>query len=445
MKSYVKNMTEGNEMGHILRFALPLLLGNLFQQLYNITDSIIVGKCIDSDALAAVGATSSITFLFYSICLGLATGAGIMTAQNFGAGKTEELKKSIISSAYVTIAFGIAISIVSVILAEPVLRLLNTPETIIADSVKYMKITCGGTIAVAAYNWIASVLRALGDSKTPLIFLVVSSILNVFLDLLFILVFHSGVAGAALATVISQGVSAVASIMFALRKNPYFKFSPKHFIPEKSSIVSCVKMGMPIAAQQAMIAISMVALQRVANSFGKTVVAAYTATMRIEQLVQQPYQSLNSSISTFTGQNTGARKTDRIVSCYRKCKMLVAAFAALMFVVFILFGQNIVGLFVNEPEVIAIGTKALRLSSCFYLFLGLIHITRGLLNGAGDTNYAMINGLAEVAGRVGFSSLLVRVPGVGMWAVWGTTALTWSLTALASIIRYKKGRWKLKY
>ncbi|BCN31741.1 MATE family efflux transporter [Anaeromicropila herbilytica] len=443
MATYVKNMTTGSEIRHIAYFALPLFVGNLFQQVYNFTNSIIVGKFIDKDALAAVGATSSITFLFYSLCLGLATGAGIIASHHFGAGRIEELKKSIINSAYVTILFGIIISIISILVARDVLQLLNTPDAIIEDSTKYMRISCAGTVAVAAYNWIASELRALGDSRTPLIFLIFSCILNVILDLFFILVLHMGICGAALSTVLSQGVSAGISILYALKNNSYFRFTKEHFLFDRTMFIQSIKIGMPIAAQSAMIAVSMVALQRVVNGFGENVVAAYTATMRIEQLVQQPFQSLNSAISNFAGQNAGARKEDRIIRGYHKCVLLVAGIAFFMFAIFMIFGHNIVGLFVNDAEVIRIGTNALRVSCCFYIFLGLIHITRGLLNGVGDTNYAMINGLAEVIGRVGFSSILIHIPIVGIWAVWGTTALTWMLTAFASIIRYRKRKWKL--
>lgn len=443
MVTYVKNMTSGSEIRHIVYFALPLFIGNLFQQVYNFTNSIIVGRFIDKDALASVGATSSITFLFYSLCLGLATGAGIMASHHFGAGRIEELKKSMINSAYVTALFGIVISIIGIIVAKPILQLLDTPDAIIADSIKYMRISCGGTIAVAVYNWIASELRALGDSRSPLIFLMFSCVLNVILDLFFILVLHMGVSGAALSTVISQGLSAVVSIIYAIKNNPYFCFTREHFLLERSILIQSIKIGAPIAAQSAMIAISMVVLQRVVNGFGENVVAAYTATMRIEQLVQQPFQSLNAAISNFTGQNAGARKQDRIIRGYHRCIQLVIGISIFMFVMFMVFGHNIVGLFVNDAEVIKIGTNALRLSCCFYIFLGLIHITRGLLNGVGDTNYAMINGLAEVVGRVGFSSILIHIPSVGIWAVWGTTALTWLLTALASILRYRRGKWKL--
>lgn len=344
MSAYTKNMTEGSELRLILRFTLPLLVGNIFQQLYNIVDTVIVGKILGSDALAAVGATGSMTYFFYTLCIGLATGAGIMISQFFGANSENAVKKMIANSAYVLAAFGVLLSVISVFLAPVLLRLLDTPANVIGDATEYMKIACGGTVMVALQN--------------------------------------------------------------------------------------------------AMISVSMIALQRTANGFGDTVMAAYTATMRIEQLVQQPFSSLNAALSAFTGQNVGAGKVERVIKGYRKSVKTAMIFAAAVTVIFLVLANYIVGFFVNETDVIDIGATALRLSCCFYFFLGLIHTTRGILNGAGDTDYAMINGFVEVAGRIGFSLILVHIPAVGHWAVWGTTCLTWLVTAVMSVIRYKGGRWR---
>lgn len=444
MATYVQNMTTGSEMKHIVKFTLPLLAGNLFQQLYNIVDSVIVGKHLGANALAAVGATGSMTFLFYSLCIGLSIGAGILISQSFGAGKKREVKVLIVNSAYAAIIFGICISLISQLLAEPLLRLLGTPETLIGTSVKYMKIACMGTISVAVYNWINAVLRALGDSKTPLYFLVVASVINVVLDIVFVMFLETGVAGAAYATIIAQTISAAGCIAFAFVKVKFFRFGRKTLKFDAGSFVKCVRTGVPIALQNSMISVSMIYLQSVANSFGETVMAAYTATMRVEQLLHQPFSSLNAALSTFTGQNMGAGKLDRTVSGYHKSMKLMAVFSLIMLGVFLLFSEKIVWLFVDEPEVIEIGAKALKLSAFFYIPLGTIHVTRGLLNGAGDVGYAMINGVVEVVGRIGFAILLVQLDIIGMWAVWTTTCLTWVLTGIMSYIRYRQGIWKSK-
>lgn len=435
-------MTTGKEFSHIIKFALPMLAGNIFQQLYNIADSIIVGRYLGADALASVGATGSITYFFYTLCIGLATGIGILISQSFGAGNHENVKKYIANSAYVLGVFGIVISIVSTILAPFLLKMLNTPPEIFDASVGYMRISCIGTAAVAAYNWINAVMRSLGDSKTPLIFLVVASILNVILDLLFVVVFSMGVNGAAIATITAQGISAVGSIIFAFIKNPMFRLTRENAAYDSIYARKCVTTGIPIALQNAMVSVSMIYLQSVANHFGKTVVAAYTATMRVEQLIHQPFSSLNAAISAFTGQNIGAGKQERVINGYRTSIKCGSAFALFLLLMFVLFSENIVGMFVDEADVIEIGAAALSISSLFYVPLGFIHITRGLLNGAGDVKYAMINGFAEVGGRIGFAILLLNIPGTGYFAVWGTTCLTWLLTGIMSYIRYKSGVWK---
>ncbi len=444
MSRYVKNMTEGNEAKLILLFALPLVAGNLFQQLYNIVDSAIVGQFLGFERLAAVGSTSSITFLFYSMCNGLSIGAGILVSQSFGAGLHSDVRKFITNSAYVLGAVGVVISVISTLVAEPVLRLLDTPDTVLSDAVCYMQVNCIGTVAVAAYNWISAVLRSLGDSKTPLIFLIVASILNIILDLIFVIPLQMGVGGAALATIISQGVSAVASIIFAVYKNPYFKLKKADFEFSASHTKRVIKVGMPIALQSGMISISMIFLQKTANAFGETVMAAYTATMKIEQLIHQPFISLNAALSTFTGQNIGAAKLDRVSKGYKKTIIMACIFALFMLCVFFLLSDPIMRIFVSEPAVITIGASALMVSCCFYCPLSLIHVTRGLLNGAGDVGFAFINGVVEVIGRIGFALLLVNFTSLGLCSIWLTTCLTWTLTGIMCVLRYKAGIWKRK-
>ena len=441
---YVKNMTQGSELKHILLFTLPLLAGNLFQQLYNIVDSVIVGRYLGHEALAAVGATGSITFLFYSLCNGLSAGAGILISQSFGAGRHDDVKRYISNSAYTLLAVGAGLTVISVIAAQLLLQFLDTPQNILPDAVAYMRTACAGTVAVAAYNWINSVLRALGDSKTPLYFLIIASVLNVGLDLLFVFVFGMGVVGAAAATVISQGVSALGSILFAAKKNEYLRLKREHLRLRREHISRCLTTGVPIALQNALVSVSMISLQKTANSFGDTVVAAYTATMRVEQLIQQPFNSLGTALSTFSGQNIGAGKPERVVTGYRRSMLITAGFGTLMLAVFALTANYIVGFFVTDALVVEIGGKALLLSACFYVPLGFIHTTRGLLNGAGDVLFAFLNGLAEVIGRIGFAAVLVMIPGVGMWSVWLTTCLTWVLTAVMCLIRYKSGIWRKK-
>lgn len=439
-----RDMTTGNETKHIIAFALPLLAGNLLQQLYNVVDTIIVGQYLGDDALAAVGATGSITYFFYTLCLGLSIGAGVIISQYFGSKQYSQVKTAIFNSAAVTAIFGVAVSIISVLLTEPVLKLLRTPENLFPTSVGYMKIACGGTIAVAAYNWINSVMRSLGDSKTPLFFLGFASILNVALDLLFVVSMNKGVNGAASATVTSQVCAAALSIIYAFSKNSYIKLSKKDIHISKDAMFKCIKTGIPIAVQNGMISISMIAIQSVTNTFGETVMAAYTVSMRIEQFVQQPFSSLNAAMSAFIGQNIGAGEQKRAIKGLHIGLRISTVFSLAVILVFLILSQNLVGCFVKGNDVISIGSKAIILTSFFYVFLGSIHVSRGFLNGAGDTGYALANGLVEVVCRIGLSVVLTRISFIGYWGIWTTTCITWFATALVSILRYKQGKWKSK-
>jgi len=442
--NYVQDMTEGNEVGLLIQFSLPMLLGNVFQQFYNLIDSIVVGRYIGANALAAVGATNSIAFLSFSICLGLSIGVSIVIAQYFGARKDEDVKRAIANAVYIIVISGLFMSILTCSLARPILQAMHTPPEILDDSTKFLRIMSGGMLAVAAYNAIAAILRALGDSKTPLVFLILSCAINVALDLLFVLKLGFGVAGTACATVISQGIAALGCAGFALANNPYFKLRKEHMKIDWPIIVKCVKVGIPVAMQNSMIAISLVVLQRVANGFGEVAVAAYTATSRVEQLVQQPFNSLGAAISTFAGQNIGAGKLSRVKTGYHKSIAIVAGFSLLALLAAQFGGREIMKIFVREEAVIALGATAIRITSCMYFALGMIYITRGLLNGTGDAFYAMVNGFVEVVGRVGFSSTLAMVPAIGVWSIWATTGLTWLITAVASVIRYRQGKWKEK-
>ena len=443
-RSNVFDMTKGSELSLLIKFSLPMLFGNIFQQLYNLVDSIIVGRFVGSNALGAVGATGSITYLFFSLCLGLSVGIGILIAQYFGANNTEGVKKSIANSIYIIAVSGIAMSVLGVIFTRPILELMKTPAGIIEDSVAYMQIVCAGTIAVAAYNAIASILRALGDSKTPLVFLIIASLINVVLDLVFVINFDMGVRGAGYATVISQVVSAIGCILYAILRNPFFKLSKEHLNYDRHIIDKCIKIGVPVALQNALISLSCIILQSVVNQFGKTIVTVYTTTNRIEQLVQQPFNTLGAAVSTFTGQNMGAERLDRVKKGFRISAVMVAIFSVLMFIAMRFFGAPIVSMFTEDQEIIELGAKALMITSCFYFPLGMIYVSRSLLNGSGDAFASMINGIMEVLGRVLFPIILINLFAVGYWGIWYTTGLTWTITGIAGVIRYWQGKWKYK-
>ena len=436
MKSKTLNMTEGNPTRLLLVFAIPMLIGNVFQQLYNLVDSVIVGKFVGAGALAAVGATGSVSFLFFALCNGLGSGGGIITAQQFGAGNKENVKKAIINSAYILTISSVLMGALAFAVSAWVLEFMATPSEILQDSVMYMRMQCIGLPMVALYNHVSSMLRALGDSRTPLYFLIFSCILNVGLDLWFVVGFGLGIFGAALATIIAQLIAGVGCLMYALRCNEYFKFTKEDFRPEKAMMYGAVRLGVPLSLQFSLIAVSSMALQRVVNAFGATVMAAFTAVSSVEQLLHQPYGTLSAALATYSGQNLGAKDMERIKLGFKKATGMMIIFSLFMLPVMQFGSEAIVEVFVNDPEVIAYGAAGMRITSWFYLFLGTIYVIRGVLNGVGDAMFALINGVVEVIGRIVIPVLLVSIPFIGVRGIWISTGLVWAVSALFCVLRY---------
>ena len=436
------NMTEGSPLALLSIFSLPLLIGNLFQQAYNLADSMIVGQMLGANALAAVGATGPISFLFFSIFNGISGGCGIVTAQFFGAREDEQVCKAIVNSAYIMLAFSLLTGTIAFLMVPTVLSWMGTPPEVLPDAITYMRMTSASVPLIAIYNYASSMQRALGDSRTPLYFLIFACLLNVSLDLLFVGTFGMGVFGAALATMLAQLLAGSGSLIYAFRRNPYFH-------PNKSArsfdwpiAKQVIRLGLPLALQWSLIAISTTALQSVVNTFGTTAMAAYTATNRLEQLVQQPFGSMSMALSTYTGQNMGAGKTQRIRTGFRDSLLAMIAVAVLMTGIIQLYGESLVGLFVHEKDVIDMGGRALRITSFFYVFLGIIYVSRGVLNGVGDVVFSFINGIVEIAGRVGLPLLLLGLTAVGVWSIWITAGVTWLLAGFSCILRYLA--WKKK-
>lgn len=443
-KSYVRDMTVGSVMVHMIAFSLPMLAGNLFQQLYNMVDSIVVGRFVGANALGAVGSVGSLNFLCFSLCLGLSNGIGILVSQFFGAGEDETVKKYIAHAVYVILAAGMLMSVVGFVCARPILVMMKTPAEAFADALCYMRIVCGFSVVVAVFNGISAILRALGDSKTPLIFLVIASFVNIILDIVFVVYLHMDVAGAAYATIISQGIAAGGSVLWGVRTNPYLRLRREHFNFDLRIVKREFVIGVPLSAQAATIAVSCIALQSVVNRFGATIMAAYTASNRIEQLVQQPFNSLGMASSTIAGQNYGAGKKDRIYNAAKSGTLINVLFSALMIVVMYTLGNDIVGVFISDPEVIEIGARGLRITSCLYVFLGMIYVFRGMLNGVGDVNFSMMNGIAEVICRISFALLLIGMFNFDYMAAWYTNGLTWTFVGLFSVLRFYQAKWTRK-
>jgi len=443
MKTKTLNMTKGNPVYLLLVFSIPMLVGNLFQQMYNLADSVIVGKGVGAEALAAVGATNSVSFLFFALCNGIGSGGGIVTAQQYGAGNAEKVKKTIVNAGYILFAGSLLVGIVSFILAKPMLLIMDTPADILKDAAVYMQLQCIGLPLVALYNHVSSMLRALRDSKTPLYFLIFACFLNIGLDVWFVYGFHWGVLGAAVATIIAQLVAGIGSLIYALKVNPYFKLERQHFKLEKELIWGTVRMGIPLSMQFSLVAISCMALQRVVNSYGAIVVAAFTAVGRVEQLLHQPYGTLSAALSTYCGQNLGANEMDRIRWGFRKSLVMMGIFSVVMLPIMQFGSEWIVRLFVDEPQVIYYGAKALRITSWFYLFLGIINMARGILNGVGDALFALINGGVEVVIRIILPVVMTGISIIGVWGIWWSTGLSWLISAAFCVWRYAS--WKKKH
>ena len=437
MKENTMNMTEGSPTKLILLFSIPMLIGNIFQQLYSFADSMIVGRLLGPDALASIGSTGAVSFFFFALSLGIGTGGGIITSQFFGRGDTAKVKNCIMNNAYIMIVMPIFVGGIAFFLAEPVLYLLRTPAEIKANALLYLRINCVGMLFVSFYNYISSMLRSLGDSKTPLYFLIFSCLLNVGLDFLFIKAFNLGVFGAGVATVISQFLSGILCLIFAVKTNSYFKFSKNDYIVNFPVIRDTIKLGMPVSLQFAMIAISCMELQSVVNSFGPVAVAAFTATEKIEEFVHLPYQTLSAALSTFVGQNYGAKKIDRVFKGYYKGLLIMAIFTTVIIPVIQFTGKAITSLFVESDVVTQMGGRALQITSIFYYFLGIIYMVRGILYGVGDSLFSFINGIVEVIGRVVFPLVLMRCFNLqSPWVIWWSVGLVWSIAGITAWWRY---------
>ena len=438
MKDNTLDMTVGNSVRHILVFAIPMLIGNIFQQVYNLVDSVIVGRIVGAQALAAVGATGSITFFFFAICNGVGTGGGIIASQFFGSKDDKSVKSCIANTGFIMFVFPIIVGGVACFLAKPLLLVLKTPDQILMEAVRYTQVLCVGLLFVSLYNFVSSMLRALGDSKTPLYFLIVSSLLNVILDIVFVYNLNMGVFGAGLATVVAQFIAAAACLYYAWKKNVYFQLTKIDMRINKRMIWSVVRLGVPLSLQFSLIAISSMAVQRVVNSFGTIAVAAFTATSRIEQLIHQPYQTLGSSLSTYCGQNYGAGKHERVLDGYRKSLLIMAICTVFMVVLMHLLGRSITAMFVSDAEVIEMGALGLKVSSYFYIFLGLIYVVRGILNGVGDAFFALFNGIVEVIGRFTIPILMCSYMGFGHMGIWWSAGVVWGISGITAWMRYLK-------
>lgn len=420
-----KDMTSGSTMKLILGFAVPLLMGMLFQQVYSLVDTIIVGRFLGVSALAAVGATGSINFLIVGFCQGICNGFALPVAQRFGAKDYDGLRKYVGNSAVLAIIFGGAITLITVIACRPILELMQTPSDIIDLSYNYIVVIFAGIPAIMLYNILSAYLRSLGDSVTPVIFLVISAGLNIGLDLLFIVTFKWGVFGAAFATVLSQAVSGILCLILIIKKFDILRLKRDDWKLDWDYTRYLLIMGLPMGLQYSITAIGSVILQSSVNTLGSTAVASMTAGSRISMFVVCPFDALGSTMATFGGQNVGAGRLDRLGRGLRSAVTLGAIYSALILVVLIFFGRDLILLFVNASEVtvIAQAKQFLVTNAAFYLMLALVNIVRFLIQGMGFSGFAVFAGVFEMVARALVG--LVFVPIFGFTAACFASPLAW--------------------
>lgn len=430
------DMTVGNPAKNILLFSIPVLLGTLFQQMYNMTDTFIVGQFLGENALAAVGSTGSTVYLVIGFTSGLTQGFSILVAQAFGARKQAEIKRLLAHALALTLIISVSITIPSVLLCKQILLAMNTPENILPLSHSYLKIVFSGILCTMSYNVLASILRAMGDSKTPLYFLIFSSFLNIGLDIFFIVVSGLGTAGVALATVISQGVSAIACFIYLLRSYPLLRLKLKDIKLESKLIIRMLRTGIPMAMNQSIIAAGIMIVQSGINSFGPAVIAAYATATKVENLTSQPMMALGAGVSTYCGQNLGAHKFDRIYQGMRRAVVIGAVIGCLGILFYFIAAKSIVQVFVSNPSVELLNYAELYLFTTVWFLpaLAWIFLFRNALVGLGKGIVSMLGGLLELVCRV----LCIRflLPVAGFWCIRLINPITWIAACALFIILY---------
>ncbi len=452
----MKDLTQGSEGRGILRFAAPMLLGHMFQQLYTFVDQIIVGRVLGKEALASVGASFPILFTLIALIIGIATGGTIVISQFFGAKDFKKVKRAIDTIFIVMAVSSVIMTFVGIKFTEDIFRLINLPEELMETAVAYFTVYVSGLVVFFGYNSVAAVLRGLGDSITPLYFLVLATLLNIGLDLLFIIKFGWGVEGAALATIIAQGLAFIVAVFYLNSTHELIKFNLREFAFDREIFKQSLKIGLPTGLQQTFVAVGMLALMGIVNGFGTDVVAAYTAAGRLDSLAIIPSMVFSTALSTFVGQNIGAGKIERVKKGLSRTLIMASAVALATTALIIIFKTPLMGLFTTDPEVIRIGGNYLTIVTSFYLFFTGMFIYAGVMRGAGDTLIPMFITL--------FSLWIIRIPaavylsresvtflgftfkgaGLGPEGIWWSIPAGWGFGMVLSFIYYKTGKWKTR-
>ena len=431
-----KDMTVGTPRKIIFNFTMPIFIGNIFQQFYNMADTVIVGKFVGNAALAAVGACGTLVFLIIGFLQGVTAGFTVVTAQHFGAGNMKAMKKSVASGAVLTGIVTVILTLLSMISMAKVLHLMNTPSDMYGEAYGYIMVICGGIVAQALYNYLASVLRALGDSKRPLYFLVVAALLNIVLDLVFIIGFHMGAKGAAVATVIAQGTSGVLCLFYIIAKVPVLHLKREDFYVESDIYKNQLRIGIPMALQYSITAIGTMMVQSSLNILGSTLVAAYTAAGKIEQVVTQAYVAMGTTMATYGAQNMGAGSVKRIREGFRACTIIGAVYSGAAAAFIMTVGKFMTCLFVSEDVNVIMSSVDVYLKciGIFFIPLAIVNIYRNGIQGLGYGLLPMMAGVAELIGRGVVAVIAGEMRSYTGVCLAGPAA--WSLAAALLIVMY---------
>lgn len=439
----MKDLTIGNESKLILSFALPMLYGNIFQQLYNIVDSIVIGKYLGNEALAAVGASFPLIFTLISLIIGIATGATIIIAQYYGAKNMQKVREAI-DTLYIFLFFAsLFLSLTGILTSKFIFRLIDLPEEIIPQASLYFNIYATGFVFFFGFQGTTSILRGMGDSKTPLYFLIISTLVNIILDLIFVIVFGWGIEGVAIATVIAQAGAFFSLIIYLNRRNELLIFNPLKMRFNREIFVRSMQIGLPTGFQQTFVAVGMLALYKVVNMFGTSVIAAYSIAMRIDSFAALPAMNFAAALSSFVGQNIGAGKQERVRKGLNATLRITAYISLGVTLIAWLFPEVIMRMFTNDESVIEAGKDYLYIVSVFYIVFSTMFVYNGVLRGAGDTLIPMFVTL--------FSLWVVRIPiswylaqRMGPEGIWWGIPIAWAIGAVFSFFYFRSGKWKTK-
>lgn len=442
MNEKVVDMTQGSILPKMIRFALPVLFGMIFQRIYNFADVYIVGKYLGDEALAAVSIAGSGMYLLLSLMMGLTTGVSVVISQYYGAGESKKVHETFVSSIYVAAGTTILITLAGVLGAKPLLRLLQTSDELLQDAWVYLAIIFAGSIGTMLYNWISAVLRSLGNSIVPLIFLIISSVLNIILDIAFVAWIPMGVAGAALATVLAQFISGLCCLFYAWKILPFLRIT-KDSLKMNPEIAKLILIyGVPTGLQMSIISISDMTLQAVINTYGTAMVVAYGVCIKVEGIGWQIAEAISTSLGTFAGQNVGAGNYTRVKKGVRCAYLMDIVCYGVFCPIIWYFAEPIMKAFTQDPLSIRYGMEYMKIFSFFFFVGGFLTIYHNILRAAGDVKVTVLMGVSEVITRIGFSFLFSAW--FGYYGLWWVSPLTWTCAALVGAIRYYSGRWQKK-